>query len=112
MPIFLKKSSPKGSAPRTGRLPESVFPRIKDDIDDVRNISLHINEKKQLRFVDGIWIQNQGSGQSKTVDVNVDDFFNLKSKLDGLEQENNLLQVKVDILIDLLTENMCNANNK
>lgn len=42
----------------------------------------------------------------------MDDLLKLKGKMDRLEQENNLLQVKVDVLIDLLTENMCKEEFK
>lgn len=110
MPIFHKKSHFKAPPPRTGRLSEAVCPRIVRSSDDLKDISLDLLNEKELRFVDGIWIQglNSGSGgAARTPEMNVDNLVKLKGKMDRLEQENNLLQVKVDILTDLLTENIC-----
>lgn len=86
---------------------EAVCPRIVRSSDDLKDISLDLLNDKELRFVDGIWIQGLNSGAAKTPELNVDNLLKLKGKMDRLEQENNLLQVKVDILTDLLTENIC-----
>lgn len=112
MPIFHKKNVFKAPPPRTGRVSESQCPRIFKNSDDLKNLHLTLANDKELRFVDGMWIQQTttSSGHSvasRTTELNVDDLLKLKGKMDRLEQENNLLQVKVDILIDLLTENLC-----
>lgn len=75
----------------------------------MKNIHLNLLNDKELNFVDGIWIQHLAKGHTvaRTAELNVDDLLKLKGKMDRLEQENNLLQVKVDILTDLLTENLC-----
>lgn len=113
MPIFQKKSNFKQSPTRTGRLSETVCPRVIDS-SDPKNLRLDLLDEKELRFVDGIWVQRGtgggGSGpNARTTELQVDDFLKLKSKMDKLEQENNLLQAKVDILVDMLTENICQA---
>lgn len=105
MPIFQKKTNFKAPPPRTGRVAEAICPRIiKNEDDDYKNLQLVLKDR-EFRFVDGLWIQHS-TGKSTTA-MNVDDLVKLKGKMDRLEQENNLLQIKVDILIDLLTEKMC-----
>lgn len=112
MPIFQKRIHFKAPPSRTGRVSEAVCPRIIKNTDDCKNLHLNLSNEKELRFADGIWIQHSATGHSKTTELNVDDLLKLKSKMDRLEQENNLLQVKVDLLIDLLTENMCKEEFK
>lgn len=112
MPIFHKKTTFKLSPPRTGRVSETICPRNVKNSDNFKDIHLNLQNDKELRFVDGLWIQQNpsggaGSASRPTTELHVDDLLKLKGKMDRLEQENNLLQVKVDILTDLLTENLC-----
>lgn len=111
MPIFQKRTHFKAPPARTGRVSEAICPRVIKSTDDCKSLHLNLTNDKELRFVDGIWIQHSGHSKS-TTELNVDDLLKLKGKMDRLEQENNLLQVKVDVLIDLLTENMCKEEFK
>lgn len=114
MPIFHKKSNFKPSPSRTGRLSEALCPRLIDLNADPNNIRLEISEgKSEIRFVDGMWLQQSVGGSNlRTSELQVDDLLKLKAKMDKLEQENNLLQVKVDILVDMLSENVCKSEEE
>lgn len=102
MPIFQKKFVPKCAPPRINRLAGS--PKMNEALDDYKDISLNLNDKK-LRFTEGTWLQvNQSS------ECNYDDLAKMKKKLKALEQENNLTLVKNEVLLDLLTENVCELN--
>lgn len=102
MPIFQKKFVPKCAPPRANRLPGSQ--KMNEALEDYKDISLNLNDRK-LRFTDGTWLQvNQSS------ECNFDDLAKMKKKLKALELENNLNLVKNEVLLDLLTENVCELN--
>lgn len=92
MPIFQKKGAAKPRG-RVTRLPQC--PKIEEDLDDYKNISLNLNSR-ELKFIDGVWISAAGE---KT-----DDIVKLKNRVNGLEEENNLNKVKVEVLLDMLAE--------
>ncbi|XP_021694422.1 protein chibby homolog 1 [Aedes aegypti] len=112
MPIFTKKFAPKVAPPRTARLNIGCPPQ-QEDLDEFRNIRLNLLDK-QLCFVDGVWMSaaapgGGSSGMTAALPFNastIDDLLRMKRRLKTLEQENNLYQVKLDVLLDLLTENV------
>lgn len=99
MPIFSKKFDVK-TLPSRGKRHAANCPSIQEKLDDYETISVNLPGQRQLKFVDGEWLlTTQASG-------NVDDINALKRKVHKLEEENNLNQVKVDVLLDMLTENL------
>lgn len=97
MPIFSKKFDIKLIPQRIKRDASCVH--IQEKLDDFQTIQFSLAHKKKLKFVDGMWIVCQ-----QTADA--DDFAAMKKRLHKLEEENNLSQIKVDILLDMLTENL------
>ncbi|XP_058811381.1 protein chibby homolog 1 [Topomyia yanbarensis] len=115
MPIFTKKFSPKVAPPRTQRLNIGCPPQ-QEDLDDFKTIRLNLLDK-QLCFVDGVWmsaIKATGTGAAAPggalSTTAIDDLLKMKRRIKTLEQENNLYQVKLDVLLDLLTENVIELN--
>lgn len=113
MPIFTKKFAPKVAPPRTARLNIGCPPQ-QEELDDFKNIRLNLLDK-QLCFVDGVWMSGMamataaggGSGTAAPASTAaIDDLLRMKRRIKSLEQENNLYQVKLDVLLDLLTENV------
>uniref|UniRef100_A0A182IIZ2 Uncharacterized protein n=1 Tax=Anopheles atroparvus TaxID=41427 RepID=A0A182IIZ2_ANOAO len=110
MPIFQKKFALKIAPPRTQRL-NIGCPPPQEDLDDFRSITLNLVDK-QLCFVDGVWMNGlkptavgSAGSASGTGAHSMDDLLRMKRRVKTLEQENNMLQVKLDVLVDLLTEN-------
>lgn len=102
MPIFSKKFDVK-TLPSRGKRHAVNCPSIQEKLDDYETISVNLSGQRQLKFVDGEWLLTQSS-------YNVDDISALKRKVHKLEEENNLNQVKVDVLLDMLTENLAELN--
>lgn len=105
MPIFVKKFSPKLPKPRETRL--NSVPKLTEDIEDFKNIKLKLNDDKELRFVDGVWLS-----MNKNQPEGIDDVARLQKAKQKLEEENHMLQVKMDVLLDLLTESMSEKDLK
>lgn len=97
MPIFSRKFDIK-PIPQRGKRDASCA-HIQEKLDDFRNIQLNLTNKKKLKFVDGTWITTQ-----QTADA--DDITAMRRRMHKIEEENNLNQIKVDILLDMLTENL------
>uniref|UniRef100_A0A182W1C6 Chibby n=1 Tax=Anopheles minimus TaxID=112268 RepID=A0A182W1C6_9DIPT len=113
MPIFQKKFAPKVAPPRAQRLNIGCPPPA-EDLDDFRTITLNLVDK-QLCFIDGVWLNGlkpvPGGTATSGAGVNLtDDLLRMKRRMKALEQENNMLQVKLDVLVDLLTENVIELN--
>lgn len=98
MPIFpQRKSTFKHPKHRESRL--NSVPKYNEDIDDFKNIKIKLNNEREIQFVDGTWIsikKNQPEGS--------DDVEKLVKENKRLENENQVLNVKMDIMLDLLTE--------
>ncbi|XP_055548172.1 protein chibby homolog 1 [Wyeomyia smithii] len=114
MPIFTKKFSPKVVPPRTQRL-NIGCPPPQEDLDDFRTIRLNLVDK-QLCFVDGVWMSavkatTGGTAGTAGSGTAIDELLKMKRRIKTLEQENNLYQVKLDVLLDLLTENVIELNS-
>lgn len=94
MPIFSKNFSKKSTHVRESRLVE--------DIDDFKNLVIKLSDKNTLKFVGGEWLvikKNLSSDNADDVSELVK--YNLK-----LKEENNMMSVKMDILLDLLSETL------
>lgn len=94
MPLFNKKFESKPIPPRTSR--NNGCPMVNEDLDDYKHISLNLGNK-ELRFADGIWIHATRKGD-------VDEVVRLNRRLKSLEEENNMCDVKIEVLLDLLAE--------
>ncbi|XP_055902921.1 protein chibby homolog 1 [Eupeodes corollae] len=101
MPLFNKKYESKPTPVRTGRC-NIGCPPVAEDLDEYKNISLTLGNK-ELKFLDGIWIHSNKKGD-------IDDLTEMNRKIKRLEGENNLNKVKVEILMDLLTQNVLELN--
>lgn len=77
---------------------------MQEKLDEYKTIGLNLPGQWQLKFVDGEWLMTQASGNV------VDDIGALRRKVHKLEEENNLNLIKVDVLLDMLTENMAELN--
>lgn len=97
MPIFSRKFDIKHIPQRNKR--DSSCAHIQEKLDDFQNIQFHLTNKKMMKFVDGTWIVTQQSADA-------DDITSMRRRMQKLEEENNLNQIKVDILLDMLTENL------
>lgn len=102
MPIFSKKFDVK-SIPSRSKRHGGNGPSIQEKFDDYETISVNLSGERQLKFVNGEWLLTQSS-------CSVDDINALKRRVHKLEEENNLKQVKVDVLLDMLTENLAELN--
>lgn len=100
MPIFSKKFDIKTIPPRAKR--HSSGPQVQEKLSDVQTLQINLNRKK-LKFIDGLWFVSHQCGD-------MDDISIIKNKIQKLEEENNLKQVKVDILLDMLSENLAELN--
>lgn len=96
MPIFSKKFDIKNIPQRSKR--DGTSSHIQEKLDDYQVIQLNLANKKKLKFVDGTWIVTQQG--------DLDDVIAMQKRLQKLEEENNLNQIKVDVLLDMLTENL------
>lgn len=97
MPIFSKKFDIK-NIPQRGKRDSSCV-QIQEKLDDFQVIQMKLTNKKKLKFIDGTWIVTQQP-------TDADDVTMMRKRLQKLEEENNLNQIKVDILLDMLTENL------
>lgn len=100
MPIFSKKFYIKTIPPRAKRHPSG--PQVQEKLIDIQTLQINLNKKK-LKFVDGSWLVSNQCGD-------MDDISVIKKKIQKLEEENNLKQVKIDILLDMLSENLAELN--
>lgn len=99
MPIFSRKFDIKNVPARSKR--QMNCPHIEENLNDYRAIQLHLG-RKRMKFVNGTWIGHHGS---ESDDVGV-----MKRDLQRLEEANNLNQIKIDVLLDMLTENLAELN--
>lgn len=91
MPIFKRKVSKK----------RSVESQITEDLDDFKSITINLCDKKNIKFVNGVWIVlNNQSTES------VDSTSELVKTNQTLERENYMLNAKMEILVDLLSETL------
>lgn len=99
MPIFSRKFDIKSVPARSKR--QMHCPQMEENLNDYRAIKLHLGGKC-IQFVNGAWSGQHGS-ESKDVGAT-------KRDLQRLEEANNLNQIKIDVLLDMLTENLAELN--
>uniref|UniRef100_A0A1B0CPZ9 Putative chibby family n=1 Tax=Lutzomyia longipalpis TaxID=7200 RepID=A0A1B0CPZ9_LUTLO len=104
MPIFSKKFSYKSAPPRNRRVLESDCPRIHEKLEEFRNIQLHLDEGGYT-FANGAWTEGMTKESATSSRGTASNEQQLREKVTKLTEENNLLKIKIDILVDLLTEN-------
>lgn len=100
MPIFSRKFDVKHLPARSKR--QTSCPPIEESLNDYRNINLNLG-KKRIKFVAGTWIIGQHAADTGN-------FIELKQEIQQLKEANNLNQIKVDVLLDMLTENLAELN--
>lgn len=99
MPIFVKKFTKHPIKAREGRL--NSVPKLVEEVDDFkRNITFKLDEDKKLKFVDGVWMNLRSNNSAE----NEDDVAKVHKTNQKLEGENRMLNAKMDILMDLLSE--------
>ncbi|EDW84655.1 uncharacterized protein Dwil_GK14229 [Drosophila willistoni] len=101
MPLFNKKFESKPIPARQNRC-NIGHPVVTEDLDDFRHISLNLGNK-ELRFADGIWMHSSRKGD-------VDDMLRLNKKFRALEEENNMCNLKIEVMLDLLAEHATELN--
>lgn len=107
MPIFSKTFDIK-SVPMRGKRANDDCPVLKEKLDDYANISLNFGHKI-FRFQDGRWtMQDQQHYQQTGGDGS--DVGTMKRHIKKLEQINNLNQIKIDVLLDMMSENIAEQN--
>ncbi|XP_018577423.1 protein chibby homolog 1 isoform X2 [Anoplophora glabripennis] len=96
MPFFTSKFSPKKAPRRKGA--DISSGTIEELTSDQRTLHIKISDQKYI-FENGDWIPESGrnsvmhkSGQR------------LKKKMEVLQEENNLLNLKLEILLNMLTQ--------
>lgn len=100
MPIFSKKFDIKTIPQRAKRY--TNCPQIQEKLDDIQVIQINLNSKRII-FDNGIWDLCQPGAEPS-------DIGNVKKRIQKLEEENNLKQIKVDILLDMVAENLAELN--
>ena len=98
MPIFPQRKF-TFKHPKQRELRLNSVPKYNEDIDDFKNIKIKLSNERELQFVDGEWISIKKSQQE-----GFDDVGRLVRENKRLENENSTLNVKMDIMLDLLTE--------
>lgn len=100
MPIFSHRSkfALKPSRAREGRLNSVSKYNADEDINDFKNIKLKLDADNELHFMDGNWV-NVNKKQS----TNVDAVTKVLKENHKLEQEKRVLEMKMKIMLNLLT---------
>ena len=101
MPIFPQRKF-TFKHPKQRELRLNSVPKYNEDIDDFKDIKIKLSNERELQFVDGEWINVKKSQQE-----GFDDVARLVRENKKLQNENSNLNVKMDIMLDLLTECIC-----
>ncbi|KAI4489068.1 PREDICTED: protein chibby homolog 1 [Polistes canadensis] len=111
MPLFSNKFSPKKTPTRkasTFLINKDLSPnRIEKELGpDVGPIRLRLGDQEAV-FENGVWIPESGkvSGTFKENE-------RLKKEIKRLEEENNLLKLKFEIMLDMLTQTTTEAQSQ
>lgn len=98
------------TVPIRGKRANDDCPVLKEKLDDYRSITMNLGSRT-MQFREGQWVHDQrqsGSGG----DDNNHDVTVLKRQMKKLEQINNLSQIKIDVLLDMMTKQRLNESNK
>ncbi|KAM4652775.1 protein chibby homolog 1 [Discoglossus pictus] len=110
MPLFGNTFSPKKTPPRKSASLSNLhaLDRTTKEVElglDYGSPSISI-AGQSMKFENGQWItESGGSGSQKEIQ-------RLRKKNQQLEEENNLLRLKVDILLDMLSETTAESHLK
>ncbi|XP_013408598.1 protein chibby homolog 1-like [Lingula anatina] len=108
MPLFGNKFSPKKTSPRKSTsLSNLTLDQTEKPVEfglDYGPIKVKLGHN-EVAFEDGQWISaNGGSGVSNK------EFIKMKKQNQQLTEENNLLKIKLEILLDMLSETTAEAH--
>ncbi|KAK9887697.1 hypothetical protein WA026_000018 [Henosepilachna vigintioctopunctata] len=98
MPIFGNKFSPKKTPIRKAGNHISNDDNLEELVLENRVVSLQLG-KHIMKFEDGVWIPESGKDASLHKSNK-----KLRKRIGELEEENNLLKLKSEILLNLLTQ--------
>lgn len=102
MPLFLNKFAPKRPPPRKSATSSLSTEHLQDESplsSDGRKVSLTLGSDQRFRFEEGDWIPERG-GDSKTYKANQ----KLRKRCEEMEEENNMLKLRVEILMNMLSK--------
>jgi uncharacterized protein YlxW (UPF0749 family) len=97
MPLFTKSFSKRKPTKPRNRL--SSAPKLDESIDDFRNVKIKFDDEKFVKFVEGVWMSSK-----KSPAVDDEEVLKLVKHNKKLEEEKNMLNAKLEICLDLLTE--------
>lgn len=100
MPIFSKTFDVK-AVPARGKRANDDCPVLTEKLDDFHNISINLGQLS-VGFSNGRWVQEQR--QSVQITDDDTDIIALRRQLRKAEQTNNLNEIKIEVLMDMLTE--------
>ncbi|KAI4457178.1 leucine-rich protein [Holotrichia oblita] len=98
MPLFGNKFSPKKTPARKSVASLNSDESLDDLVTDNGAVSLKLGDQ-QCTFKDGQWISENGGGGSSQKTAQ-----KMMHKIHQLEEENNLLRVKFEIIMNMLTQ--------
>ncbi|KAK5640807.1 hypothetical protein RI129_009354 [Pyrocoelia pectoralis] len=107
MPFFNNKFSPKKSKLRKSVLSLNNENLLEDLIEENRTVKLQLDEH-EVYFCNGHWElgpETTGENMSKSNQK-------LHNKLQEIEEENNLLKLKIQILLNMLTQATAENNQQ
>lgn len=98
MPLFGTKFSPKEAKTRNTRPPINSEDISEDQENENRAIRLRLGDQ-HLIFENGEWIPDSGAtGNTHRYSQN------LRSRVHALEEENNLLKIKFEVVMDMIAK--------
>jgi hypothetical protein len=97
MPLFTKSFNKRKTARPRSRL--GLAPKSDEDIDDFKNVKIKFDDEKFVKFVEGVWMTSKKSSSADDEEV-----LKLMKQNRKLEEEKNMLNAKLEICLDLLTE--------
>lgn len=111
MPLFSNKFSPKKTPTRkvsTFLINKDLSPkRIEKELGpDIGSIRIRLGDQEAV-FENGLWIPESGK-VSDTFKENE----RLKKEIKRLEEENNLLKLKFEVMLDMLTQTTTEAQSQ
>ncbi|CAG9863371.1 unnamed protein product [Phyllotreta striolata] len=96
MPLFGNKFSPK-KAPQRKSAADSPRHALTQLVSEERTVKLSLGDEQYL-FDSGDWIaENEQHGMNKSKQK-------MKKKLQDLEEENNLLKLKYEMMLNMITQ--------
>lgn len=102
LPLFGNKFSPKKTPPRRAHSLSNLHLDATQSQEEfgpnVGNVKVRLGGQ-EIAFENGLWVQDSGVGAASHKEV-----MKLRKANQQLQEENNLLKLKMDILLDMLAE--------